>query len=84
MGIMNNTQCIKYIKDECRKYGLVFKKSKYSNLYLFSDRKTKVVVLSGLTLGSALDNLESGYISCYDKDKQDFNKEQLKNLGLIY
>ena len=84
MEIMNNTQCIKYIKDECRKYGLVFKKSNYSNLYLFSDRKSKNVILSDLTLGGALNNLESGYISCYDKDMQDFNKEQLKNLGLIY
>ena len=81
---MNNTKCIKYIKDECRKYGLVFKKSNYSNLYLFSDRKNKGVVLSNLTLNAALNNIESGYISCYDKEKQDFNKDQLKNLGLIY
>lgn len=82
--ILSNTQVIKEIKQEARKYGLVFRKSNYSNLYVFHDFKTKEVILSNCTLGSAYNNVCSGYISCYDKTIQDFNKENLKRLGLIY
>ena len=80
---LTNTQVIKECKDEARKHGLVFRKHKFSNLYCFHDRKTKEIVLSNLTLGSAYNNVCSGYISCYDPTLQDFNQDYLLNLGLI-
>ena len=80
---LTNTQAIKECKDEARKHGLVFRKHKYSNLYCFHDRKTKEIVFGNLTLGSAYNNVCSGYISCYDSVLQDFNKNYLVNLGLI-
>ncbi len=80
---ISNAEVIKECKDEARKYGLAFRQSKFSNLYVFHDRKTKEVILSSMTLGSAYNNVCSGYISCYDKETKSFNKVYLKNLGLI-
>ena len=75
---LSNAEVIKECKAEARKYGLVFRQSKFSNLYVFHDRKTKEVIISNMTLGSAYNNVCSGYISCYDKETQNFNKDQLK------
>ena len=80
---LTKQQVIKECKDEARKYGLVFRKSNFNNLYVFHDRKTKDIVIANLTLGLAYSNVCSGYISCYDKETQSFNKVYLKNLGLI-
>lgn len=80
---LSNAYIIKECRYEARKYGLVFRKSNCSHLWLFHDRKTKEVILSNLTLGSAYNHVCSGYISCYDKTTQDFNKDWLRNLGLI-
>lgn len=80
---MSVAQTEKYIRDNIRSVGLVFKRSKYSNLYLITDRKTKEVVINNATLGGTLNNVESGYLSCYNKDDQTFNREQLSNLGLV-
>lgn len=73
----------KYIRDEIREYGLVFKKSSRNNLYVVTDRKTKEVIVSNATLGGTLNNVCSGYLSCYNKGTQSFDNEQLRNLGLI-
>lgn len=81
--IMNVKETEKYIRDEIRDFGLVFKKSKYNNFYVVTDRKTKEVIVSNATLGGTLNNVCSGYFSCYDKDSQSFNSDQLRNLGLI-
>lgn len=81
--ILSTTQIIQECKAEARKHGLVFRKHKFSNLYCFHDRKTKEIILSNMTLGTAYNNVCSGYISCYDSATQDFNKEHLHNLGLI-
>ena len=81
--ILSDTQVIKECKAEARKYDLVFRKHKFSNLYCFHDRKTKEIVLSNMTLGTAYNNVCSGYISCYDDATCSFKKEHLHNLGLI-
>lgn len=84
MSRMSVKETEKYIRDEIRNYGLVFKKSKYNNFYVVTDRKTKEVIVSNATLGGTLENVCSGYFSCYNKDEQNFNREKLMNLGLIY
>lgn len=81
---MTNKQAMKYIRDELREVGLVFKKSNTNNLYVVTDRATKEVVISNATLGGTLNNVCSGYFSCYDKEASTFNKEQLHNLGLVF
>lgn len=81
--ILSNTQIIKECKAEARKYSLVFRQHKFSNLYCFHDRKTKEIILSNMTLGTVYNIICSGYISCYDSATRSFNNEQLHNLGLI-
>lgn len=82
--IMSIKETEKYIRDEIRKYGLVFKKSSRSNLFVVTDRKTKKLIVSNATLGSTLDNVCSGYFSCYNKENQSFDREKLQNLGLVF
>ena len=45
---LSNAEVIKECRDEARKYGLVFRQSKFSNLYVFHDRKTKEIIISKL------------------------------------
>lgn len=78
----NNVKvCEKYIRDSLRDTGLVFKKQ--GQFYVITDRKTKDVIVSNATLGTTFSNVESGYFSCYDKSKRDFDRQQLINMGLI-
>jgi len=59
---MNQTKTIKKIRYLCRVNGLSFRKSNttFNNkpLYYFINRETGAVVLSNMTLSSALDNAE--------------------------
>lgn len=59
---MNQSKTIKEIRYLCRINGLSFKKSitTFNNkpLYYFINRETGAVVLSNMTLSSALDNAE--------------------------
>lgn len=78
----NNVKvCEKYIRDSLRDTGLVFKKQ--GQFYAVIDRKTKEVIVSNATLETTFSNVESGYLLCYDKNTQSFNRQQLINLGLI-
>lgn len=69
---MNIKQTEKYIRDGVRNYGLVFRKSKITDFYVFADRKSKEVIMSNCTLGTALCNYESGYLSSYDVETETF------------
>ena len=81
---MSVKECEKYIRDSIREYGLVFKAHpSIRSLYVVTDRKTKEVIINNTSLGSTLCNLKSGYLSCYDKDTQNFDKSKLRNLDLI-
>lgn len=53
---MNKKETLSYFKSRARDYNLVFKKSESSNLYKLTNRKTKEVVISNMTLQS-MENL---------------------------
>jgi hypothetical protein len=66
---MNNSECVKYIKDAAKYLGLTFRRARTTNkingllAYVFTERRNpENVVISASTLGASLDNLESGYV----------------------
>jgi len=71
---MTNSQVIKHIKSVAKGVGLTFRvqrnlKINGVNAYCFTVRGGGDVVLKNCTLGSAFENVESGFVSSWDSKK---------------
>ena len=77
--IITKTEMLKEIKKEARNSGLVFRKSEFSNLYIFHDFKTKEIVLKCVSIGQAYEDVLSGYVASYNKDSQKFAHDDEQN-----
>ena len=74
---MKVSQVIKECRAEAARVGLTFARSNMNingtPAYYFKDRKTGITVLSNCTIGSAYDNVCSGFIASYDTDSRSFS-----------
>jgi hypothetical protein len=71
---MTNSEAIKYIRQAAKSAGLTFRvqrnlKINGGNAYCFTVRNGGDVVLKNCTLGSAFENVESGFVSSWDSKK---------------
>lgn len=68
---MTNKQVISYIKSHAKSIGLTFRVQKNLRInggaaYCFTTRGNGEVVMKNCTLGSAFENVESGYIASWN------------------
>ena len=73
---MKNTEVLKECRRAAKSVGLTFKRSNMninnSPAYHFIDRASGIVVLENCTLGSAYNNVCSGYIESYNQKTGQF------------
>jgi hypothetical protein len=75
--MMNYKETLKEIRAEARKVGLTFKTQNAringAQGWKFVDRRTGEAVFTNLTMNSAYNNVCSGYIATYNKNKKSFD-----------